>query len=319
MRAALALLASSQCSRWTCPPAALRDEEGRFYGMLRERDLTPFGFLRLDMRPAHAVSIEPHSFAFEMELGYQNTWALSRERREVSDRSRIAGAPSSIGPADDRGHPQSARRELSARPRVRDARHGGALQALEPVDPVRHRDRGLVPGRLHGFGHRRVSRHLRLQLLRPPGDRAQRRPTSSSISRVRRSCMLDAPKTQGFTDPIFGLRYTGINLPGRWQMSVEAAIKVPLEGERMLLSTGRTDYGMQASVRHLGERNAFHMDLRGGVLRRRRHTRAARGADRAHHHHRLGTPADRRAPISTCRAMRARACTRASRPISTNC
>ncbi len=24
-------------------------------GLLRERDLTPFGFLRLDMRPAHAV------------------------------------------------------------------------------------------------------------------------------------------------------------------------------------------------------------------------------------------------------------------------
>ena len=33
--------------------------------MLRERDLSPLGFLRLDMRPAHAVSIEPHSFAIE--------------------------------------------------------------------------------------------------------------------------------------------------------------------------------------------------------------------------------------------------------------
>ncbi len=52
-------------------------EGGRFYGMLRSRDLTPFGFLRLDMRPAHAISIEPHTFAFETELGYQNTWALS--------------------------------------------------------------------------------------------------------------------------------------------------------------------------------------------------------------------------------------------------
>src|SRR5215470_15767412 len=54
------------------------EEDGRFYGMLRERDLTPFGFLRLDMRPAHAMNIEPHSFALEIELGYQNTWALSR-------------------------------------------------------------------------------------------------------------------------------------------------------------------------------------------------------------------------------------------------
>ena len=88
--------------------AGVRREEGRFYGMLRERDLTPFGFLRLDMRPAHAVSIEPHSFAFEMELGYQNTWALSRDvetyltnRESQGRRDHRAGR--------HRGHPQSAR------------------------------------------------------------------------------------------------------------------------------------------------------------------------------------------------------------------
>ena len=38
-------------------------EDGQLYGLLRTRDLTPFGFLRLDMRPAHAVSIEPGSWA----------------------------------------------------------------------------------------------------------------------------------------------------------------------------------------------------------------------------------------------------------------
>jgi hypothetical protein len=73
--------------------------------------------------------------------------------------------------------------------------------------------------------------------------------------------LLDAPKTRDFTDPIFGVRYGGIVLPGRWQMSVDAAVKVPLDGERMLFSTGRTDYGLQASVRRLGERNAIHIDL----------------------------------------------------------
>lgn len=59
-------------------PAA-HAEDGPFYGLLRARDLTPFGFLRLDMRPAHAVTIEPGSWAIEAELGYQNTWALSPE------------------------------------------------------------------------------------------------------------------------------------------------------------------------------------------------------------------------------------------------
>ena len=105
--------------------------------------------------------------------------------------------------------------------------------------------------------------------------------------------MLDVPETQGFTDPIFGLRYSGISLPGRWEMSMEAAVKVPLEGERMFLSTGRTDYGMQASFRHLGERNAFHVDLVRGVLRGRRHPRAARVADHSHLYPGLGTSTHR--------------------------
>lgn len=54
-------------------------QERDFYGLLRSRDLTPFGFLRLDMRPAHAVAIEPGSWAFEAELAYQNNWSLSSE------------------------------------------------------------------------------------------------------------------------------------------------------------------------------------------------------------------------------------------------
>ena len=61
----------------TCPLAGAADSQ--FYGLLRSRDLTPFGFLRLDMQPAYAVSIEPGSWAIETELGYQNTWALSPE------------------------------------------------------------------------------------------------------------------------------------------------------------------------------------------------------------------------------------------------
>ena len=66
------------------------------------------------------------------------------------------------------------------------------------------------------------------------------------------SVMLGEPDTMGFADPTFGLRYAGITLPGKWQMSLETAVKVPVGGERLFLSTGRTDYGFQASVRRLG-------------------------------------------------------------------
>ena len=44
-------------------------------------------------------------------------------------------------------------------------------------------------------------------------------------------------------------------------MSIETAVKAAWGGERPLLSTGHTDYGMQASLRRLGGRNAVHVDL----------------------------------------------------------
>ena len=76
------------------------DAGGQFYGLLRGRDLTPFGSLRLDMRPAHAVAIERGSFAIETEIGYQNTWALSPGGRALSHRA--GGARSSRARAGGR-------------------------------------------------------------------------------------------------------------------------------------------------------------------------------------------------------------------------
>ena len=57
--------------------------------MLPMRDLSPFGFLRLDMRPAHAVLAEPGSWALETEFATQNTWAMSPEVEELPDRTRV--------------------------------------------------------------------------------------------------------------------------------------------------------------------------------------------------------------------------------------
>src|SRR5262249_23563546 len=68
-----------------------------YAGLLRGRDLTPFGFLRLDMRPAHAVSGEPGNWGIETDLGYQNTWALSPATEEYL--SKLPGRHA-LGPAD---------------------------------------------------------------------------------------------------------------------------------------------------------------------------------------------------------------------------
>ena len=78
-----------------------------------------------------------------------------------------------------------------------------------------------------------------------------------------KGALTDAPQSPGFLDPTFGLRYSGISLPGRWEMTVETAVKIPVDGARPLLSTGNTDYGLQMSVRRLGNRNALHVDFSG--------------------------------------------------------
>jgi hypothetical protein len=46
-----------------------------------------------------------------------------------------------------------------------------------------------------------------------------------------------------------------------WRLSVETAVKIPVAGKRLLLSTGRTDYGVQASLQRPGKRHAFYIDM----------------------------------------------------------
>ena len=246
-------------SAFLCVFTAEAEADGRFYGMLRSRDLTPFGFLRLDMRPAHAISIEPHSFAFETELGYQNTWALSRNV-ETYLKSLEPSGRRDIGPAEIAAiqalpgenyllDVESATLDLTMHYKLSSqwsayaiatavSYHGGFM---DPGIEKFHQTFGFS-----SFGRHAVSRNETHLIYDLKGAQV---------------VLLDAPTTSGFMDPTFGLRYSGFKLPGRWQMSVEAAVKVALDGQRLLLSTGRSDYGVQASVRRLGHHNALHIDF----------------------------------------------------------
>ena len=240
-------------------PAQAEEVQGRFYGMLRSRDLTPFGFLRLDMRPAHAVSIESHTFAFEAELGYQNTWALSENVEKYLTARENLGRQE-IGPE-----------EIQA---IRDLPGENYLADLESatLDMTVHYkissqwtfyaiatavsyEGGFLDSTIEGFHD--------MTGLSTFGRLAVERNGINMIYDLKGAQMAasDPPTRQGFLDPTFGLRYAGIDLPGRWGMSVEAAVKAAFSGERPLLSTGHTDYGLQMSVRRLGERNALHVDF----------------------------------------------------------
>src|SRR5262245_57093561 len=54
-------------------------DEAAFHGLLRARDLTPFGYLRLDMRPGIPDRLAPGRWGIETSVSYQNTWVMSPE------------------------------------------------------------------------------------------------------------------------------------------------------------------------------------------------------------------------------------------------
>ena len=59
------------------PALAAGDPE--FHGLLRARDLSPFGYLRLDMRPGFSGAPARGKWTIETDFAYQNTWATSPE------------------------------------------------------------------------------------------------------------------------------------------------------------------------------------------------------------------------------------------------
>src|SRR5688500_11691066 len=62
-------------------------------GLLRGRDLSPFGLLRLDMLPAHTADAEAGTWTFEVQYAYQNTFVLSDNVRDYLQQRNIGREP----------------------------------------------------------------------------------------------------------------------------------------------------------------------------------------------------------------------------------
>jgi Protein of unknown function (DUF3187) len=237
----------------------VRADDGGYFGLLRARDLTSFGFLRLDMRPAHAVSAPAGTWAIETELGYQNTWALSPE---VEDYLSSLPTRRELGPTE-----LQAIRDLSGENYLVDvelaeldvtfhykfAQHWGAYFIVSGVSY----NGGFLDSSIEQFhetfgfstfGRKGASRNdvnLILDL------------NSAQVA------AFEAPTSGGMLDPTVGIRYSGIELFKGWDVVVEAAIKVPLQGRRTLLSTGHTDIGLEATLQHFAQHHAYYVSLAG--------------------------------------------------------
>ncbi len=240
-------------------PGSASSEEAVFYGLLRSRDLTPFGFLRLDMRPAYAVAIEPGSWAIETELGFQNTWALSPEVERYLVSLESEGRRD-LGPEDV-----------------------AAIQALPGENYLVDMESAQIDLTLHYKFNELLTGYLTTSAVSYQGGfldgmieefhdifsfSSFGRPAASQNDvnviydlNAMQLAFFDSPTAGGFTDPVIGLRYNGPPLPGKWQLTLETAIKVPVDGHRDFLSTGRTDYGVQASFQRFGDHHAWYLDL----------------------------------------------------------
>jgi hypothetical protein len=234
-------------------------EESAFFGPLRSRDLSPFGFLRLDMRPAHAVSIEPGSWAVETEFGYQNTWALSPE----VEKYLIAMEPSgrrTLGAAE-----MQAIEDLPGENYLLDIETATLDLTFHYKIAQNWTAYGIVSAISYqgGFLDSTIEKFHDTFGFSSFGRPAVARNQAALVYNLKgvHLALMEKPTDGGFTDPTIGVRYSGFRFSPNWLLTLEGAAKIPVAGERVLLSTGRTDFGLQASLQRLGIRHAYYANL----------------------------------------------------------
>jgi hypothetical protein len=230
----------------------------QFQGLLRSRDLTSFGLQRLDMRPAPAASFPPDTWAVEAVLGYQNTWALSQNverylksvepggRRDLSTRyADIMALPGEKFLVDL----EAANLDLILHYRVSERWTGYFIASAVSYQG------GMFDSTIEGF-HRTFG-------LGTAGRLAASRNQFNEIYALKsvRYTSFDAPTNGGITDPTLGFRYTSPARMQHWAFSIGGAVKIPIAGERAMLSTGRTDVGIQGSLQRFWNHDALYLDV----------------------------------------------------------
>jgi Protein of unknown function (DUF3187) len=245
-----------------CAGMSPHASQGReLYGLLRVRDLTPFGILRLDMRPAYAIEIEPGEWALETELGYQNTWALSPNVENYLTSLEPQGRRD-LGPAEIQ-----AIQDLPGENYLLDTELA-ALDVTLHYKFSQHWTGYVIASALGyngGFLDSTIESFHDTFGFNSYGRPAAKRNDVNLILDLKstQTVLQESPTDGDFTDPTFGLRYVGIGLPSGWKLALEAAVKVPIWGRRLLISTGRTDVGFQASLLKFGDHHGFYLSASG--------------------------------------------------------
>lgn len=234
------------------------------FGLLRARDLTPFGLLRLDMLPAHTADAEAGTWTFELQYAYQNTFIMSDNARDYLE---------SRGPDRQALTPQDAA-ALLALPEdayLVDGEIGLADLIVQRrmsdywsvylTIPYINYGKGAFDSVIEGFhdaiGFSQQGRDL------VPRDRF------NIVYRIGdvEFAQLNRTVSGGFGDPVLGLRYSLPQPRFGWDVVVEIAAKIAVGGERFLLSTGEHDLGAQLTLqRRLGRTGRHAVYLAGSTV-----------------------------------------------------
>jgi len=225
-------------------------------GLLRVRDLTPFGIQRLDFLPAHSVTASPGTWALEVNLSYQNTYVLSDNVAEYlrnrGDGRRVRLTQEDVDAIFAMGEEayfvdlELGLFDLTAHYRFN--HHWGGYLTI----PVFAFQDSFLDATIEGFhdefGFSTANRDLTAR------DEFQVVVATNGTRLAR----LEAPD-DGVGDPVFGARYSLFAEPDGWNLLLEGAFKVAWRDEEPFLSSGRSDAGVQLSLQRFLDRQAFYL------------------------------------------------------------
>jgi hypothetical protein len=270
---ALLLVGTAATTHAQEPTERVRDQAGQtrtleqqwsHVGLLRARDLSPFGLLRLDLLPAHTADAKAGTWTFEVQYAYQNTFVLSENARDYLEGRNIGRQPLRAQDAeailDLPGDAYYIDGEVGLADLIVQRRMNEYWSAYLTVPYISYGD-GVFDSTIESFhdliGFSQQGRDLvardQFQLVYNVGD-------------VRFS-QLNRETKGGFGDPVIGVRYSLPQPRFGWDVVVEAAAKIAVDDERFLLSTGENDYGVQATLqRRFGETGRHAVYLSGSAV-----------------------------------------------------
>lgn len=243
---------------------AARERSWTHPGLLRARDLTPFGLLRLDMLPAHTVDAEAGTWTFELQYAYQNTFVLSRNVRQYLEQRNIGRRPLRAQDAqallDLPSDAYYVDGELGLADLIVQRRMNDYWSAYLSLPYIRYGQGAfdsIIESFHDTFGFSQQGRDLvarnRFQFVYRVGD--------------VRFAQLDRHTKGGFGDPVLGIRYSLPEPKYGWDIVAELAAKLAVDGERFLLSTGEHDVGLQITLqRRLGRTERHSVYLAGSAV-----------------------------------------------------